>query len=262
MRLEGKVALVTGAGSGIGAASAKRFAAEGAAVTVLDTNEVGARAVADEIKSISGSTLVSVTDVTDPDAVEDAVAATYDRYGRLDIVMNNAIQMAPNLLLDLSLDDWRKLLRVGLDGTFIVSRAGARLMRDLGGGGSIINLSSTAGLTPYTGAGAYSACKAAIIMFSKQAALEWAPYGIRVNAICPGHVETPLTAYLQDPEIRAGREAVTPLQRVGQPEDIAAAALYLASDESDWVTATDMVVDGGMLETMFEHMPGRKWKTD
>ena len=83
-----------------------------------------------------------------------------------------------------------------------------------------------------------------------------------MNGICPGHVETPLTAYLQDPEIRAGREAVTPLQRVGQPEDIAAAALYLASDEADWVTATALVVDGGMLETMFEHMPGRTWKTD
>ena len=262
MRLEGKVALVTGGGSGIGAESARRFAAEGAAVVILDLNEAGARSVASSIEDAGGTVVAAATDVSDEGAVAAVVTATIERLGRLDVVMNNAIQMAPGLLLDISLAEWRRLLRVGLDGTFLVSTTAARAMRELGNGGSIINLSSTAGLAPYTGAGSYSTCKAAIIMFTKQAALEWAPYKIRVNAICPGHVETPLTAYLQDPEIRAGREAVTPLKRVGQPDDIAAAALYLACSDSGWVTASSMVVDGGMLETMFEHMPGRKWKTD
>ena len=262
MQLESKVALITGGGSGIGAASVRRFAAEGARVAIIDINEEGARSVASDVSESGGEAMVAVVDVRDADAVESTVTAVVDRFGRLDIAMNNAIQMAPGLLTDISLEAWTKLLRVGLDGTFLVSTAAARAMQTLGNGGSIINLSSTAGLAPYTGAGAYSTCKAGIIMFSKQAALEWAPDKIRVNAICPGHVETPLTAYLQDPEIRAGREAATPLRRVGQPEDIAAAALYLASDEADWVTASTLVVDGGMLETMFEHMPGRKWKTD
>ncbi len=97
-------------------------------------------------------------------------------------------------------------------------------------------------------------------MLSKQQAIEWAEYGIRSNAICPGHVETPLTAYLQDPEVRAGREAVTPLGRIGQPEDVAAAALYLASDDSSWVTAHALVVDGGIVASIYNHLPGRKWR--
>lgn len=262
MRLENRVALIAGGGSGIGAGSARRFAEEGAAIAVLDMNEEGAATVAGEIEAAGGRAMVSVTDVTDEASVQAAVAATVDTFGRLDVVMNNAIRMAPGPLVVLTLDEWQGLLAIGLDGTFLVSREGAKAMIDLGDGGSIINLSSTAGLAPYSNAGAYSTAKAGILMFSKQAALEWAPHGIRVNAICPGHVETPLTAYLQDPEIRAGRERVTPLQRVGQPIDIADAALYLASDESSWVTGTDLVVDGGMVDSIFEHMPGRKWRTD
>lgn len=261
-RLDGRVALITGGGSGIGAGAAALFAEEGARIAVLDVNRSGLEAVTSAVEASGGQCAAFEVDVTDPAGVEAALRSVVERFGRLDITMNNAIRMAPGLLLDVSLDEWRSLLAVGLDGTFIVSTAAARVMRDLGNGGSIINLSSTAGFAPYTGAGAYSTCKAGIIMFTKQAALEWAPHGIRVNAICPGHVETPLTAYLQDPEIRAGREAVTPLRRVGQPIDIAQAALYLASDDADWVTASALVVDGGMLETMFEHMPGRKWKVE
>ena len=99
-------------------------------------------------------------------------------------------------------------------------------------------------------------------MLSKQQGIEWAEHGIRSNAICPGHVETPLTAYLQDPEIKAGRAAVTPLGRVGQPPDVASAALYLASDDSSWVTSTALVVDGGIVASIYNHMPGRKWRDD
>ncbi len=257
MRLEGKSAFITGGGSGIGAEIARWFAKEGAVVAVADVDVDGARGVAEEVGGLSFD-----LDVTDEAAVVIALGQAGDRFGSLDVVVNSALKPAPGMLLGLSSADWKALIDVALFGTFIVGREAAKLMIAFGRGGSIINLSSNAGLAPYPGAGAYSSSKAAVIMLTKQQALEWAQFGIRSNAICPGHVETPLTAYLQDPVIRAGREAVTPAGRIGQPEDVAAAAVYLASEESSWVTAHPLVVDGGILASIYNHMPGRQWRED
>ena len=257
MRLAGKSALITGGASGIGAEIAKVFVADGAAVAIIDRDRDAAIELENQLGDAASSYVVDVTDESDLVGAIDAAAAAHDG---IDVVVCSAIAMAPGPLLGLSTDDWRRLVEVGLTATFVTGREVARHMVAQARGGSIINLSSNAGLAPYPGAGAYSSTKAAVIMLSKQQALEWAEYGIRSNAICPGHTETPLTAYLQDPEVRAGREAVTPLGRVGQPEDVAAAALYLASDESSWVTATALVVDGGIVASIYNHMPGRKWR--
>jgi len=260
MKLEGKTAFITGGGSGIGAETARLFAGEGAAVAIVDSNAGAAEALAGELTAGGGAARSFAIDVTDEAAVTSALTGTLQAFGSLDIVVNSAIRMAPGKLVDLSTADWKLLIEVGLHAPFVVGREAAKLMIRQGTGGSIINLSSNAGLAPYPGAGAYSTAKAGVIMLSKQQAIEWAEYGIRSNAICPGHVETPLTAYLQDPEIRAGREAVTPLGRIGRPDDVAQAALYLASDDSSWVTAHALVVDGGIVASIYNHLPGRKWR--
>ncbi len=261
MKLEGKTAFITGGGSGIGAETAKLFVREGAAVAIVDRNAEAADALVGELTEGGGAAGSFPIDVTDEAAVTSALTETHGAFGTLDIVVNGAIRMAPGRLVDLATADWKALIDVGLHATFVVGREAAKLMIRQGTGGSIINLSSNAGLAPYPGAGAYSTAKAAVIMLSKQQAIEWAEHGIRSNAICPGHVETPLTAYLQDPEIRAGREAVTPLGRIGVADDVAQAALYLASDDSSWVTAHALVVDGGIVASIYNHLPGRKWSS-
>lgn len=257
MKLKGKRAVITGGASGIGAETVRLFTSEGASVAVIDRD--GERAIA--LEEDFGAAVASyVVDVTEEDDLIGAIDAAADHMGGIDIAVCSAISMAPGPLISLSTEDWKRLVDVGLHATFVTGREVARHMVRQGSGGSIINMSSNAGLAPYPGAGAYSSTKAAVIMLSKQQALEWAEHGIRSNAICPGHTETPLTAYLQDPDIKAGRAAVTPLGRIGQPEDVAAAALFLASDESSWVTATALVVDGGVVASIYNHMPGRKWR--
>lgn len=257
MKLEGRVAFLTGAGSGIGAEIARVFSAEGAHVIVTDIDGEAAGAIA---SSIGTNASAHQLDVTNEGSIVDLIGQVGEWHGTIDVVVNSAIRMRPGPLIDLGTDSWRDVIEVGLMGPFVVCREAARVMIANGTGGSIVNMSSNAGLAPYPGAGAYSTAKAALIMLSKQQAIEWAPHRIRVNAICPGHTDTPLTAYLQDPEIRAGREAVTPLGRIGEPADIAAAALYLASDDSGWTTATELVIDGGIVASIYNHMPGRKWR--
>ncbi len=177
----------------------------------------------------------------------------------MDHLVNSAIRMDPGPLLELSLESWRNVMDVGLTGMFLMSQAWGRWMIGHGRPGAMVNLSSVAGLQPYGMAGAYSTVKAGIIMLTRHLALEWARKGIRANVICPGTIETPLTAYLQDPEVRQGRAEVTPLGRVGQSEDVAHGICYLLSDEADYVTAARLEIDGGVTQSIFNHMPGRKW---
>ena len=256
-RFTDKVCIVTGGASGIGAKTAEMFVDQGGKVVVGDVNDE----LGNEIcEGIGGDKAVYMhLDVTDPDACKAAVDLAVETFGGVDGVVNSAVKMAPGLLKDLPLENWNLMLDVGLTGSFLMTQAAGRWMIDNGRKGSIITLSSIGGRQPYGMSGGYSTVKAALIMLARHFAIEWAGYGIRVNAVCPGHTETPLTAYLQDPEIKKARSEVTPLQRVGQPVDIANGILFLLSDEADYVTAAALDIDGGISMSVMNHMPGRKW---
>ena len=256
-RIEGKRALVTGAASGIGRATALRLAAEGAKVAVTDRDEAGAQTVAEEISSAGGEALGFALDVTEEPAWTAGLAQATAAWGGLDILISNAGIGAGKSVTETTLEDWRRVLAVNLDGVFLSLRTTIPLMR-AGGGGSIVIVSSAAGMKAMPGACAYSASKAALRMLSKTAALECAAAGdrIRVNTIHPGGVETPIwkgSGYWQvlakkfatDEEVYAALASGTPLKRFAQPEEIAAAILYLASDEAAFVTGTELVIDGG-----------------
>jgi NAD(P)-dependent dehydrogenase (short-subunit alcohol dehydrogenase family) len=256
-RFTGKVCIVTGGARGIGAKTAEMFVEQGGKVIVGDVNDELGQELCDQIGA--DKAVYMHLDVSDPQACQAAVDLAVERFGGVDGVVNSAVKMAPGALKDLPLEDWNLMLNIGLTGTFLMSQAAARWMIDNGRKGSIVNLSSVGGRQPYGMSGGYSTVKAALIMLARHCAIEWAGHGIRVNAVCPGHIETPLTAYLQDPEIKKGRSEVTPLQRVGQPVDIANGILYLLSDEADYVTAAALDIDGGLSMSVMNHMPGRKW---
>jgi NAD(P)-dependent dehydrogenase (short-subunit alcohol dehydrogenase family) len=198
-------------------------------------------------------------DVRDPAACQALVAAAVERFGGIDYLVNSAIKMAPGPLVDLKLEDWRTVMDTGLTGTFLMTQAVGRWLIANKRPGAVINLSSMAGLQPYGASGAYSTVKAALLMLGEHFAIEWASKGIRVNSVAPGHIETPLTAYLKDPVIKQARAAVTPLERVGQTSDVVGGILFLLSDEASYVTATHLVMDGGVIKSIFNHFPGRKW---
>ena len=255
-RFEDRVCIITGGASGIGAETARRYVRDGGRVVIGDVDEVLGGAIADEIGDAAAFAPI---DVADPASCASGVAFTVATFGRIDGLVNSAIRMGPAPLEDLSLADWNKVLDVGLTGTFLMTQATGRWWIENETPGAVVNLSSTGGLQPYNLAGAYSTTKAGVIMLSRQFGLEWAKHQIRVNAVCPGHTETPLTAYMRDPAVKQARADVTPLGRVGQPEDIAEGILYLMSDAASYVTASTLDIDGGMARSLFNHMPGRKW---
>ncbi len=256
-RFDGKICLIAGGGRGIGGKTAEFFAAQGGKVVIGDVNAELGQELAGKIGA--DKAVFQPLDVTDPESCKAAVARAVDEFGGLDYLVNCAIKMAPGALKDLPLADWKLVVDIGLTGTFLMCQAAGNWMLDNGRPGAMVNLSSNAGVQPYGMSGAYSSVKAGIIMLSRHFAIEWAGKEIRVNVVCPGHTETPLTSYLQDPEIKKARSEVTPVGRVGQPEDIANGILFLLSDEADYITATQLDIDGGLTKSIFNHMPGRKW---
>jgi NAD(P)-dependent dehydrogenase (short-subunit alcohol dehydrogenase family) len=251
-RLTGKTALITGAGSGIGRATAMRFAEEGAAVAVVDLRADAAEETADKITADGGRAVAVAADVTEAAAIERAVAMAVEVFGRLDVLYNNAGVDSTGSVADADEADWDRCFAVNVKGTFLASRAAVpHLERD--GGGSIVNQGSVAALVGVPGFAAYCAAKGAVVALTRSMAVDLAPRGIRVNVICPGTVYTPLMEPLLrrrgDGDLEAGLAktiAKYPIGRLGTPEEIAEAALWLASPESSFATGTVLTVDGGM----------------
>jgi NAD(P)-dependent dehydrogenase (short-subunit alcohol dehydrogenase family) len=249
--IEGKVALITGAASGIGRASALLFAKEGASVAVVDMNETAGQKVAEAIAANGGRAIFVPADVTRAADCERAIRAVAEQLGGLHIVFNNAGIIRRASVLELSEADWDRVMAVNVKSIFLVSKFAIPLM-EKSGGGSIINTASGWGLAGGSKAAAYCASKGAVVLLTKAMALDHGAQNIRVNCICPGDTDTPMlrneAQQLGAAPDRFLREAAhRPLRRVGTPEEIARAALYLASDGASFVTGTALVVDGGGL---------------
>lgn len=245
-RLEGKVALITGGAGGQGSEEGRLFIAEGAAGVVLADVADAAGTTTAAATSRTSYVHLDVTSEADWDA---AVTATIERYGRLDVVVNNAGVDLERALVDMTLDEWNRVIAVNQTGVFLGMRAAARQMIALGNGGSIINISSVAGLEGLKLHSAYGSTKWALRGLTKAAAQEWGKHGIRVNTVHPGIIDTPFIAELKsatDPATRAKFERGIPLKRYGTAADVAGIVLFLASDEANYCTGQEYLVDGGI----------------
>ena len=243
-RLLGKVAFVTGGGSGIGEATAKRFAAEGATVVICGRRQEPLDAVVAAIRAAGGKAESVQVDVGVEAQIVGAIEDAARRHGKLDILVNNAMAYTWGALAETSTADWHANFTTSVDGTFWGTRTAMKLMQ--GEGGAIVNLSSICGTLGTAWMSGYSAAKAAIINFSRAAAAEGAAQGIRVNVVIPAVVETPATAgMLADENSRKGTEKLIPMGRVGQSDELAAAILFLASDDASYITGVALPVDGG-----------------
>jgi glucose 1-dehydrogenase len=249
MRLQGKVAIVTGAATGIGRAIAARLAREGAAVVIDYIGKPeAARETQADIAVLGGKCIAVAADVSQPEQVQSLIDATVKSFGRLDIAVNNAGIEKKMAFVDYPLEALRKILDVNLVGPFLVSQAAARQMIRQGNGGRIINISSVHEDLPMPTNAAYCASKGGLRMLARTIAVELAPSGITVNNIGPGAIFTPIDADIEaNPELEKALMAEIPLNRWGKPEEIAGLAAYLASDEAAYITGSTYFIDGGML---------------
>jgi NAD(P)-dependent dehydrogenase (short-subunit alcohol dehydrogenase family) len=244
MQFTGKVAWVTGGGSGIGKATCELFAERGGAVVVADVNGTAAAATAAGIRKAGGRAAAVPCDVTVQDQVQAAVDRARKEFGGLDVVVNCAGILKGHLLEETPEAEWRQVLDVNLTGAFLVTKAALTALRERGGG-SIVHIASRMAIRVKEGHGAYAAAKAGILQLTQMAALEGAPHRIRVNCVCPGFVDSPMTRGGYQDEAFAGWNKVCPLGRPAVPEDIAKAMLFLASDEAAFITGVALPVDGG-----------------
>jgi NAD(P)-dependent dehydrogenase (short-subunit alcohol dehydrogenase family) len=251
-QMEGRVALITGAGSGIGRAAAQRFAAEGCAVAVVDMMATAAAETAGKIVAEGGRAISCPADVTVDAEVRTAVGHAVEAFGGLDVLYNNAGVNSSGSIVDATEEDWDRCLAVNAKGTFLCSRAAVEYLA-ASGSGAIVNQGSVAALVGIPSFAAYCAAKGAVVALTRSMAIDLAPRGIRVNAICPGTVFTPLMEPMLrargdgDMQVGLARTVVKyPIGRLGTPEEIASAALFLASDQASFLTGSVLAADGGM----------------
>jgi cyclopentanol dehydrogenase len=245
MRLENKVALISGGARGMGAVEAKLFAQEGAKVIIGDMLEDEGRKVEAEINEAGGECVFVALDVSDEDAWRRAVSEAVARFGKLDILVNNAGIYRAHVVEETTSAEWDQVMDINAKGVFLGTKYAIPEMRKAGGG-SIVNISSVAGLVGSKQTTAYTASKGAVRLLTKSTAIQYAADGIRANSVHPGTIETPMTEdFLANAAMREDRMNRTPLGRLGRPEDVAYGALYLASDEASFVTGSELVIDGG-----------------
>jgi NAD(P)-dependent dehydrogenase (short-subunit alcohol dehydrogenase family) len=255
MLLEGKVAIVTGAGSGIGRASANRFASEGASVVVADVRGKRAAGTADEIVAAGGRAIASESDISDPAQVEAMVQRAVAEFGRLDVLFNNAGVSRPGTALDTAGDDWDLMWRTNVSSLFFGAKHAIPLMAEHGGG-AIVATASISGLAADANNVGYATTKAAVMGLVRALAVDHARQGIRVNCVCPGITATPPMLYaLPEGPLKEAALDSPPLGRLAEPEEIAAVALWLASDQASYVTGQSIVADGGLgAESQFSRL--------
>jgi NAD(P)-dependent dehydrogenase (short-subunit alcohol dehydrogenase family) len=246
-RFQGRTVLITGAGSGIGRATAERFGSEGAAVVCVDVNEKGVNETASTIQSGGGEALALTCDVSKPAAVDETFGRALERYKRLDVLANVAGVGGFRRLDETAIEDWNRVIGVNLTGTFLTcQRAMPHILESKG---AIINTASVAGLKSHPFSAAYCASKGGVVTMTKALAVEFGRKGVRINCLCPGGVETPMIGQFQLPEGAnpAVLQRIMPLGRMGQPQEIAGVIVFLASEDASYMNGSVVVVDGGMI---------------
>jgi NAD(P)-dependent dehydrogenase (short-subunit alcohol dehydrogenase family) len=253
--LSGRVCVVTGGGGGIGRATALSFAQAGARVAAVDRDERGLEATRVELTRLGGDHVVANCDTTNPDSVTAVSERIQKSLGPCDVLVNTAAVLRPGALDTLSLAEWNAVLSVNLTGYFLCAQVFGRQMR-AHRRGSLVHVSSIAGSHAQGQSGAYSVSKAGVIMLSRQLADEWGPHGIRSNVVSPGMVITPMSQSFYDtPGVTERRSAVVPMRRVGMPQDMADAILFLASDRASYVNGDEITVDGGYANMLMNLVP-------